>query len=187
MKRFWKALRSLIPLWVGKGTVNMLKVPVLQFFDEKIRCVRVFPIVDSLRFGRDKAGFSVEKNVSRDDQRAGAKGGCGLAGYIHQSLPKPSALKIRMNADRPERKRGEPCPIGAVDPRMHIHDLPDDPAFPHHHQVEFGHKLAARAETMQDKMLGASRTVNIPERIAHQLFCLEKIFRLFLADQAIFK
>ena len=88
-------------------------------------------------------------------------------------------LVIGVDANGSEGPRGLVCAIVENEFSLGEHDVAYDAPVLFHHEVELGDEVGVVSELVEHEMLGASRTIDVPEGFAREILHLTVIAGLF--------
>ena len=91
---------------------------------------------------------------------------------IKQDLPVSPALEFRGDADRSHCQDFDVPAVVSIDHGLHEHVLTDQRSVFFHHEIELLHERRGIAQHVDNVVLTAARTVDVPERLPYKVLDL---------------
>ena len=136
-------------------------------------------VMDTQFAGQIESRMAIENDIAFHTQEANAHFTGLIYGVIQQFKAIALALIVGMDAD------GAECPRrtvrAVVEDKFGLgkHDVAHDASVLLHHQIELGDEIGIAAVLVEHVMLGATRTIDVPESLTGKVLHLTVISGLF--------
>ena len=135
--------------------------------------------------GESESGMSVKTDIPFHAEKTDTPLTRLFERIVQQFQPITLAFEIGMDADWAESPGGNAAAILQQQLRLRKHDVSDDASILFHYKIQFWNKVGVVSESVEHKMLRASRTINVPERFAGEVFNIAVVLWLLQSDMHI--